>query len=151
MGWRGPFLVQRTTQHKENSRCRLSRTRLWCGRLVEELMGGGDVSLVAEILSPDFVEHEELPPGTPSGYEGFAQYVTMLHAAFPDFTLTVEDMVAEGDKVTVRHTGTGTHEGEFMGMPATGKSITIPGIDILRVKDGKVVEHGGLTDMSAMM
>ncbi len=120
-------------------------------RLVEDLMGGGDVSLVAEILSPDFVEHEELPPGTPSGYEGFAQYVTMLHAAFPDFTLTVEDMVAEGDKVTVRHTGTGTHEGEFMGMPATGKSITIPGIDILRVKDGKVVEHWGLTDMSAMM
>ncbi len=59
--------------------------------------------------------------------------------------------MAEGDKVTVRHTGTGTHEGEFMGMPATGKSITIPGIDILRVKDGKVVEHWGLTDMSAMM
>lgn len=120
-------------------------------RLAEDLMGGGDTTLVAEILSPDFVEHEEMPPGMEPGYAGFAQAISMMHAAFPDFHVTIEDMVAEGDKVVVRQTWTGTHKGEFMGMPATGNSFSIPVIDILRVADGKVTEHWGLSDMGSMM
>jgi len=120
-------------------------------RLVEDLMGGGDVSLVEKIISPDFVEHEELPPGMPSGYEGFGQSITMFHDAFPDAQGTIGEMVAEGDTVAVRWTWSGTHQGEFMGMPATGNSFSIPVIDFLRVKDGKVVEHWGATDMGAMM
>ena len=75
----------------------------------------------------------------------------LLRSAFPDFKATIDDLVAEGDKVVIRQTWTGTHKGEFMGVPPTGKSVSFGVIDILRIAGGKVVEHWGLMDSMSLM
>ena len=93
-------------------------------RMVEEIFNRGNMSLVDEFLAPDFIEREELPPGIPPGREGVKQMTIMFRSAFPDFKATIDDMIAEGDKVVVRMTWSGTHKGEFMGIPPTGKSVS---------------------------
>lgn len=120
-------------------------------RLIEEVFNRGNIDLVDELIAPDFVEHEEMPPGTPAGREGNKAATIMLRSAFPDFKATIDDMVAEGDKVVLRLTWSGTQEGEFMGMPLTGKRFSIPVFDILRIDGGKIVEHWGQMDQMAMM
>jgi steroid delta-isomerase-like uncharacterized protein len=120
-------------------------------RMVDELFNKGNISLVDELFAPDFVEREELPPGLPRDREGVKLLTSMLRSAFPDFKAVIEDTLAEGDKVVVRHTWSGTHKGEWMGMPPTGKSISIGVIDIVRVADGKFVEHWGQMDSMGMM
>jgi len=120
-------------------------------RFIEELFNQGNMSLADEILAPNFVENEQLPPGIPNGREGVKVMSTMLRSAFPDFKATIEDILAEGDKVVIRMTWSGTHKGEFMGIPATGKSISIGVIDIIRIAGGKLVEHWGQMDSMGLM
>ncbi|GIK38366.1 MAG: hypothetical protein BroJett011_21990 [Chloroflexota bacterium] len=120
-------------------------------QLVEEAINQGNMSVVDEFLIPDFVEHEELPPGIPPGREAPKVLFTMLRSAFPDFKATIEHLIAEGDEVVLHMTWTGTHEGEFMGIPPTGKRISINVIDILGIAEGKFVEHWGVMDSMAMM
>jgi steroid delta-isomerase-like uncharacterized protein len=76
-----------------------------------------------------------------SGPAGAKQAYTRFHAAFPDVQVTIEDMVAEGDKVMVRLTTRGTHQGEFAGIPPTGKQITMTGMEVVRIANGKIVER----------
>ena len=83
--------------------------------------------------------------------EGYKQFFAMTHSAFPDFHSTLEDMFAEGDKVVQRFTARGTHKGEFMGIPPTGKQVTITGIAIHRITGGKIVEDWVNMDMLGMM
>ena len=120
-------------------------------RLVEEMINQGNINLANELVIPDFVEHEELPPGMPSGREGAIAMFTMLRNAFPDFKATIEHLIAEGDEVVLHMTWTGTHKGEFMGIPPTGNRISIGVIDIIRVADGMLVEHWGVMDQATMM
>ena len=120
-------------------------------RRLEEVFNRGNISLVDELFAPDFVEHEELPPGIPPGREAVKQLTTMFRSAFPDFKATIDDIVAEGDKVVIRQTWSGTHKGEFMGVPPTGKSVSFGVIDIVRIAGGKLVEHWGQMDMMSMM
>jgi len=120
-------------------------------RLMEEVFDRGNISLIDELFAPDFVEHEELPPGIPAGSEGVKQLSTMFRSAFPDFKATIDDMIAEGDKVVVRGTWSGTHEGEFMGIPPTGKRVSFGVIDIVRIEGGKFVEHWGQMDNMGLM
>ena len=120
-------------------------------RMVEEVFIQGKTSQADEFLAPDFVEHEELPPGIPSGREGVKQLTDMFRSAFPDFQATIDDIVAEGDKVVIRQTWSGTHKGEFMGVPPTGKSVSFGVIDIIRIAGGKFVEHWGQMDSMGMM
>ena len=120
-------------------------------QMVEEIFNRGNTSLAAEFLAPDFVEREELPPGIPSDREGVTQLTTMLRSAFPDFKATIDDIIAEGDKVVIRQTWTGTHKGEFMGVPPTEKSVSFGVIDIIRVAGGKFVEHWGQMDSMGLM
>jgi steroid delta-isomerase-like uncharacterized protein len=120
-------------------------------RLVEEVFNQGNLSMIDELIAPDFVEHEELPPGIPPGREAPKQMFAMLQSAFPDFKATIDDLVAEGDKIVIRQTWTGTQKGEFMGIPPTGKRVSIGVIDILRLADGKMAEHWGIMDSMAMM
>jgi steroid delta-isomerase-like uncharacterized protein len=120
-------------------------------RLVEEVLNQHNVSVLDEIVSLDFVEHEALPPGVPSGREGSIALFSMLLNAFPDFYATVEHLIAEGDQVVLHMTWTGTQEGEFMGIPPTGNRISIGVIDIIRVADGMLVEHWGVMDQATMM
>jgi steroid delta-isomerase-like uncharacterized protein len=120
-------------------------------RFVEEIFNQGNVSVVDQLFAPDFVEHEELPAGIPNDRDGVIQLTTMLRSAFPDFNATIDDILAEGDKVIIRMTWRGTQEGEFMGLPPSGKSISVGVIDIIRIVDGKVVEHWGQMDSMGMM
>ena len=120
-------------------------------QLVQEVFNRGNMSFADEFFAPNFVEHEELPPGIPRDGEGVKQLTTMLHSAFPDFKATIDDIVAEGDKVVIRQTWSGSHKGEFMGIPPTGRSVSFGVIDILRIADGKCVEHWGQMDSMSLM
>ena len=120
-------------------------------RLVEEVFNQGNMSGIDELFAPDFVEHEKLPPEIPPGREAPKVMFTMLRSAFPDFKATIEHLIAEGDKAVLSMTWTGTQQGEFMGIPSTGKSMSIGVIDIFRLAEGKFVEHWGQTDMMGMM
>jgi steroid delta-isomerase-like uncharacterized protein len=111
----------------------------------------GDIEGFLALISDDLVEHEEAP-GFPPTKEGVSQFFTMLLAAFPDLRMEPEDIIASGDKAVARIRMTGTHQGEFMGIPATGKSMDIQGVDIVRFGDGGLcVEHWGVTDTMKMM
>ena len=105
----------------------------------------GDFAALSMVLSADTVDHNP-NPGQAPGLEGVKQVFGGFRAAFPDLTLTVEDMIAEGDKVVSRLTIRATHRGDFQGIPATGKQVTQTGIDILRIAGGKVVERWGEFD-----
>lgn len=120
-------------------------------RFVEEVFNKGNMGTIDEFLAPNFVEREVLPPGTPSGREGVKLLTTMFRTAFPDFHVSIDDLIAEGDKIVARTTWTGTQTGEFMGIPPSGKRVSFDVIDIIRVSDGKCVEHWGVMDSSAMM
>ena len=116
-----------------------------------ELINVGDIDGFGDLVAEDFVEHEETPGLEPSK-EGVKQFFRMYTAAFPDLRMEAQDILVSGDKVVTRARATGTHQGEFMGMPATGKSIDVQLIDILRFgDDGLAREHWGVFDALAMM
>lgn len=116
--------------------------------LVEEYWRTGDADAFDEVVAPDFVHHA---PGLPPDLEGMKQALPMFRTAFPDMRLTEEDVIAEGDKVADRVTVRGTHEGELMGIPATGKQVEFTETHIARIADGKVVERWGEWDVLGMM
>ncbi len=119
-------------------------------RLIEEGFNKGDLELFDELVAPDFV-NRSAPPGVPATREGWKQLSSMLRAGFPDVQFHIEDEIAEGDLVTTRFTGHGTHQGELMGIPATGKEATFSGINIARIAGGKVVERWEEFDMLSVM
>ncbi len=119
-------------------------------RAMDELWNQGNVAAVDKYAAADFVEHQAVP-GMPPGREGLKQVVTLFHQAFPDLKFTIDDTIAEGDKVVVRSTVQGTHKGTYLGIPATNKPFTITSIDILRLQGGKVVEHWGNEDDLGML
>ena len=120
-------------------------------RRLYDLLSAGDVDGFAEHLADDFVEHEQTP-GLAPGKAGVKAFFRMQLAAFPDLHMDVEDVFASGAKVVARVRYTGTHRGEFMGMPATGKRVDVQLIDMfLFGDDGLVREHWGVIDALAMM
>lgn len=119
-------------------------------RFNEDVLSKGDLEVLDELVADDFVEHEEMP-GLPEGKAGLHEFVTGLRAAFPDLSVETLAVVAEGDEVWCHSRCTGTHRGEFAGVPATGRAVSITMIDRIRVRDGKVVEHWGVTDELALM
>ena len=120
-------------------------------RFYDEVMNKGNLDVLQEIIHDDFVEHENVPPGVPTDKNGPRAFVSLFRGAFPDFTATIEDLIQEGDKVVVRSRMTGTHEGDFMGMPPSGKTFDIQAIDIVEFRHGKCIAHWGVTDNAAMM
>ena len=115
-----------------------------------EAINQNNLDALDEVAAPDLTDHDPAPGQAP-GLEGVKQWFSSMHTAFPDFRMNVEDMIAEGDKVVARVRLSGTHQGEFMGIDATGNRVTITGIDILRIADGKIVEHWGNFDDLGMM
>lgn len=115
-----------------------------------EQMNAGNVSVVDELVSDDLIEHDEFP-GLEPNKDGVKKFFETMRAAFPDLKMTIEDMIAEGDKVFIRATCAGTHQGEFLGVPATNRRITVPMGDYVRFSGGQVVEHWGVTDTGALM
>ena len=119
-------------------------------RFYEEVWNDKNLDAIDELVAADSVDHE-LPPGLPPGREGAKAFVGMYLGAFPDTRITIEDIVAEGDRVVTRWSATGTHTGELMGIPATGKQINVTGLDINRISGGKSAEHWGQFDQMGLM
>lgn len=114
-------------------------------RFIEEVQNEGNLMALDELTAPGYVNHSA-PPGVPPDREGIKQLTAMFREAFPNGQMTIEDMVAEGDRVATRKTFRGTHHGELMGIPPTGKVVAIGLMDIARLVDGKVVESWHLGD-----
>ncbi|MGA9348792.1 MAG: DUF429 domain-containing protein [Anaerolineae bacterium] len=108
-------------------------------RWIEECYNKGNLAVADELVATDYVNHSA-PLGQAPGLESEKQYAAMIRSAYPDFYMAIEDQIAEGDKVVTRYTARGTHKGEFLGIPPTGKQITVAGIHIHRIVGGKVVE-----------
>ena len=119
-------------------------------RRFEDAVDTQNLDAAATFLSPAYVDHNGFP-GQPPGIEGFKQAASIVFTGFPNAYTTSRDFMAEGDKVVVRWEGGGTHQGEFMGLPATGKPITITGINIYRVANGKIVDYWHHEDMLGVM
>jgi steroid delta-isomerase-like uncharacterized protein len=116
-----------------------------------DLISAHDIDGFADLLADDFVEHE-VAPGLEPTKAGVKEFFTMYIAAFPDLHFEPEDVLSSGDKVVARVRASGTNTGDFMGMPATGKSVSVQGIDIIRFgDDGLAHEHWGVFDALAMM
>ena len=109
-------------------------------RAVEEVWNGRNFANLSAFVASDIVIHATLPEGKIHGPEGIQHFYGALHNAFPDLHFTIEDQIAEGDRVVTRWTATGTHTGAFQGIPPTGTRFKLSGIDIDRIAGGKVVE-----------
>ncbi len=117
-------------------------------RIYDDVWSRGDVQAAKEIFAPNFKRvGPEGSPSTSSVDELLEAFVLPSRAAFPDWSSTVIDMVAEGDVVSVRSPNRATHRGEFAGIPATGRTISFPAVDFLRISDGKIHEVFGLYDV----
>jgi steroid delta-isomerase-like uncharacterized protein len=122
-------------------------------RWVEEVLNTRDVSDQSpayQLVAADFVGHF---PGQPpiEGLEAFRQFGSLYFSAFPDLQITPEELIAEGDKVTMRYGWRGTQQGELMGFPATGKQVRASGISILRIANGKIAEQWDSFDNLGML
>jgi steroid delta-isomerase-like uncharacterized protein len=118
--------------------------------LFEEWINQKNLSSVDEIVAPDYVDHS-LPPDAPRGPASTKKFLPPLLAAFPDVHVTIEDMIAEGDKVVVRNTWHATHKGTWNGIQATGKTVTFSGIVIWRIANGKVTDRWASLDELGMI
>ena len=121
-------------------------------RFLEEIFGQGKLAVADEIVAPDHVDRGPgALPGLPPGPEGSKMVVTVYRNAFPDIQFTIDEQIAEGDKVVTRWTGFGTHKGVLAGIPPTGKSATVTGIGVDRIVNGKIVESWGIFDQFGML
>ncbi len=121
-------------------------------RGLEEVWNQGKLTAIDELTAPNATYHDpNVPGGKFTGPEGVKQFVQIYRAAFPDVRITINDQIAEGDKVVTRWTATGTHKGQLMGIAPTNKRAIVTGVDIDRFHDGKVVEAWASYDMFGMM
>jgi predicted ester cyclase len=114
-------------------------------RMHADLLGTRDPKLVGRYFAPGFRSHN-LPPGLPAGVDGVRQFFAAFAEALPDIEVKVNAILAEGDLVAVATTTSGTHRGPLLGVAPTGRRLQIDGTDIVRLEDGLIVEHWGLTD-----
>ena len=120
-------------------------------RWFEELFNQGNLDVADEIVAQDHTLHDPTLPDLPSGPEGDKRIVSLYHGAFPDADITVEDLLAEGDSVAARWVGRGTHQGELMGVPASGNRVEVAGITVYRISGGKIAETWTNYDVMGMM
>jgi steroid delta-isomerase-like uncharacterized protein len=119
-------------------------------RMHAELLRTRDPDRVTDFFAADFVSHN-MPPGLPQGVEGVKLFFRMFRDALPDLEVTLDEIVAEGDRAAIATTTTGTHTGELMGMAPTGRRVAVTGIDLVQIRAGKIVEHRGLTDTVGLL
>ena len=119
----------------------------------KDIFQNGDLAVADQILTPDFVWHSPgIPPELLRGPEGMKQFASIARNAFPDQQITHDDTISVGDKVVIRWTVRATHQGEFMGIPPTGKSFTVSNADTCRfTSGGRICEHWGVFDSAALM
>ena len=120
-------------------------------RFAEEVVAGGALDKIPELFAPGFVAHDPANPERLGGVEGARAFVAMLHGGLSDLRYVIEDLIGEGDRVVYRWSLRGTHTGPFMGVPPTGKSLELAGIDIFRLLDGKIIESWVVADASGLL
>jgi steroid delta-isomerase-like uncharacterized protein len=120
-------------------------------RFIEEVWNNGNLDAIDELISEDHVDHDPAQAESPGGREGVRAFVQMYRAAYPDTHIEMGEMVAEGDLVAGNWTATGTHQGELMGIAPTGRSISITGMGMDRIRDGQIVESWGNYDSLGML
>jgi predicted ester cyclase len=120
-------------------------------RLIEEGFNRGNLSAVDETVSPSLVEHQRFDSPLPQGPEGKKALIGSLRGMFPDIKLAIEDTALQGDKVWIRMKARGTNSGSIMGRPPTWKGMEIDVFDVVRVRDGKIVEHWEVPDQLGML
>ena len=119
-------------------------------RIVQEIWNEGNLELADEIIAPDYAD-KVAGDGSPIGPEGFKQAVAGIKSAFPDFTITIDDMISENDKVALVWTFQGTHKGELLGIAPTNKKVDFGGVYLYKFRDGKLLERSGKRDMFNLM
>ena len=109
-------------------------------RIFEEVIPAGDPAAMRDLVAPDFLDHDPLP-GQPAGAEGAEYVVSTMHTAHPDLQFTIDDLVAEADRVTIRWTLRGTNTGPMLGRPPSGQPVELAAIVIFRIADGRLAER----------
>lgn len=118
-------------------------------RFEEQVYNEGNVEAIDTLIAEDFTHHA--PIDTPDGRDGYKEFIRQFKAAFPDSTSETLDTIVEDDKIAVRYVNRGTHQGEFAGVPATGREVEIEGISIYRIADGRIAEEWAQPDMLGLM
>jgi steroid delta-isomerase-like uncharacterized protein len=119
-------------------------------RFNEEVFRQRDIDAIDELLTDDFVEHTPAP-GQSTDRQGAKEFIALMLQAFPDLDFSIERQIAEGDTIASVGHMTGTHQGDFLGVPATGRKISVPVMDTGRVRGGRFSEHWGLVDVPQLM
>lgn len=120
-------------------------------RFIDEYQTGGDKVVLRETISPRMVNRTPLHPEPQGGVEEVEAIFDMFHAAFADFRVEVLQQLAEGDKVMTYKVFSGTHTGEFQGIPPTGRTVRFDVMDIVRLDGGQIVEHWGMVDQLGLL
>jgi steroid delta-isomerase-like uncharacterized protein len=143
-GYRPPHDVLMTTDQ-------LTRNKQLVDDFIQDLFTKGDLDAVDRYLAPDFINHDSPLPGTPEGAEGMRQVARTMRQALPDWHSDLEQLVAEGNTVVEVFTASGTHREELMGVPGTGKTITLRGINVFRIEGDRIVERWGRLDQLGLL
>jgi steroid delta-isomerase-like uncharacterized protein len=146
----GAVLPTESQTRREKNNMPTEENKALMRRFYEEVFNNKNTDGLDAFLFPTIIDRS-IPPDVPGGIEGVRQTIAMLLTAFPDLNLTLEDIIAEGDRVVVRWTMRGTHQGASLGMPPTGKQFTMPGISLARLDSGKVVEAWVVQDQLSML
>jgi steroid delta-isomerase-like uncharacterized protein len=129
----------------------LDRNKEIIRTLAEDVIHRGDLDRVAEFFAPEYAPHDPSNPGRRGGVEGAREFIGMLHAGLGDVRYSIEGLTAEADRVVYRWTLQGTHTGVFMGIPPSGRTIRVTGMDMFRLADGKIVESWASADALGML
>lgn len=119
--------------------------------MLQEVWSKGDLALIDELTTEDYVEHDPVLPEPIRGREALKETIGMFREATPDLTKAVDETYVDGDTVVVTYTATGTHEGELMGIPRTGREIEVDGVFLYRVEDGRLVEGRDVWDAFGLL
>lgn len=119
-------------------------------RFGADVINAGSIDVIDDVVAPDFVDNDPAPDQGP-GIDGFKQFWTTMHSAFPDFRVEVDAMVADEDSVAIAYRATGTHQGDFVGFAATGSPIDIRGVQVTRFRDAMMVERWGSSDQLTLL
>ena len=120
-------------------------------RLYEEVANAKQLDVIDEIVHSDTVDHDPFPGMPTKGTEAYRAIFGASIAAFPDFHMSIDALIAEGDRVAVQGTVSGTHQGEFMGMAPTGNSFSVANIEVFEIHDGKITARWGIADSASLM
>ena len=136
--------------NNEEGADRSERNKALVRRVADEAWNRGNLEVIEEIFAPDYREHI-LRPGQEPGIEGYKGRVSMMRAAFPDLVLDIDELIAEGDRIALRYTLRGRHDGELAGIPASGQRMSSDGMAFARLQEGRIVERWQVHDELALL